>query len=496
MSNREIGNLYESIRRGDLHETPTREKDLYSLVYSKPLHEATVTIDYGDGNVQTLHDVPNETARKLFKLKDMDDNAKLIADWCRSSGWDSEPAIFSLSARLNDIYNRHVQLDNAGVRAQFYDEIKRLITLQKKKTGLRNLTNLINSGSRNFSSALEELAGFGFEIILSPEAMREIGTITFEEGAVGVGPGEALLTLFTEASNPDTGDIILPDGSEIELKGAAGRPGKKGTYNCIANFLKVISDSPATQTSIDFESINNCYESIKQEYNKGDKIEASFEPGEKITTIRGRLSRMVGAIDNKKLTDFQKLGAVLSLMVDSKKQIYPYFAKFQANGANMYQFLTDQREQVRIENGKEGVTCKTFFEKATDQELISTLPQMCLNKGQGSYNITNSLTRVVPGFDGGKSGKLLLGAAIQIADYYSEQADKPKGQSFDYYVLFNKASLDVLTIGPFTNNFESNFNLALDRLMRVKDLISISPDTGGRSGWNISLGAVPEDEVE
>lgn len=403
MSNRDIGKLYESIQRGDQYNRSTQEKDLYSLVYKLPLQEATVTVDYGDGNVQTLHDVPNETAKKLFKLKDMDDNAKLLAEWCRISGWDSEPAIFSLSARLNDIYNRHVQLDNAGVRAQFYDEIERMIRLKKKKTGpsgreatfstLKNLTNLINSGSRNFSSAIDELTGFGFEIIISPEAMREIGAITFEEGAVGVGPGEALLTLFTEASNPDTGDIMLPDGSEIELKGAAGRPGKKGTYNCIANFLKVISDSPATQTSIDFESINNCYESIKQEFSKGAKIQASLEPGEKINTIRGRLDKMVNAINNKKLTDAQRLTVVMNMMVDSKKQMYPYFAKFQANGASMYQFLAEQKEQIRIENGKEGITCKTFFERASDQELISTLPQMCLNRGQGAYNITNSLKR-------------------------------------------------------------------------------------------------------
>ena len=63
--------------------------------------------------------------------------------------------------------------------------------------------------------------------------------------------------------------------------------------------------------------------------------------------------------------------------------------------------------------------------------------------------------------------------------------------------LFNKESFDVLTIGPFSGkSFEEVFEMSLDALLRAGSQISISPSTGGRGGWNITLGPLTNDGDE
>jgi len=105
---------------------------------------------------------------------------------------------------------------------------------------------------------------------------------------------------------------------------------------------------------------------------------------------------------------------------------------------------------------------------------------------------------LLPNYQG---NRLLIGSAIQVASYYWEQTvggkNGKKKNSFEYYVLFNKESFDVLTVGPFSGkSFEAVFEMSLDALLRAGSQISISPSTGGRGGWNITLGPLTNDGDE
>lgn len=83
MSDRDLRNLYNNIRGNREYNAPKRMNELYNDVVS----EATVTIDYGNGNVQTLQNVPNDKARQILTLKDIDDNTELLRTWVATGGW-------------------------------------------------------------------------------------------------------------------------------------------------------------------------------------------------------------------------------------------------------------------------------------------------------------------------------------------------------------------------------------------------------------------------
>ena len=60
MSNREIGDIYKGIRRGDHYTHPEREQDLYSKV----INEATIGIKFDDSKLKNQK-------FKSFKIKTM-----------------------------------------------------------------------------------------------------------------------------------------------------------------------------------------------------------------------------------------------------------------------------------------------------------------------------------------------------------------------------------------------------------------------------------------
>lgn len=489
MSNNDIRNIYESMQKGVKYVQPKRMTDLYSDVYSDLVEEATVTIDYGNGNVQTLQNVPNEKAKQLLTLKDIDDNTELLRQWVEAGGW-SNVAQKILVFRLSDIYRRNLDFNNAGVRDMFFDEVRKFIQIKTTTRGLKNFSQLINANSNSFNTCVEELNRmYGFKLITNAAAISEIAHITFEEGSVGVGPGEAVFTLFTEAVNPKKGDLEV-DGKEVELKGGKGRPGKTKTYNAISSFQKKISDDQIGASGFDDKLIQHCFNKLlNHQYINPDGSQLTEQ-------VQGYVTQLHTFINTKSLDLSQKLGKVIGrLMLAAMRGL---IAGITTNdGQPVLDVLLTQKEAEKQFSGKEAVQNNTWFANADDATFVKDIVMMVADPASRK-SMGQVIGSILPNYQG---DRLLIGSAIQVASYYWEQTVGGKGgkkkASFEYYVLFNKESFDVLTIGPFSGkSFEAVFEMSLDALLRAGEQISISPSTGGRGGWNITLGPSTNDGDE
>ena len=243
-------------------------EDLYNGIAGKPvaqrkhlnvLGEAKVTIDYGQGNVQSV-EMADEEAKKLLRLSKSEETEDYKL-WAVSAGWDTEAAQFALDNRLKSIYSKTIQLDNKGVRDTLHEEIS-MITNLKDKGELNVLSSALKSGLTNFKRHIEKLAASrGFRFITNSSALDNIAQITFEEGSVGVGPGEAVVTLFSEGKNPDEGDIVLPNGELVELKAGAGRAGKGKTLSLIRKFNDFIKSNKG-RAPLDKDRVNSVMSAI------------------------------------------------------------------------------------------------------------------------------------------------------------------------------------------------------------------------------------------
>lgn len=103
--------VYKNRVRGKILQQP-------HLNVTGVLDEARVTIEFDDGNIKEV-ELDQDEARKLLRLGRQDSSIGVINDWVESGGWDSPSAIYNLSVRINDIYAKSIQLDNAGVREEF-----------------------------------------------------------------------------------------------------------------------------------------------------------------------------------------------------------------------------------------------------------------------------------------------------------------------------------------------------------------------------------------
>ena len=490
MSDRDLRNLYDNIRENRGYNAPKRMNELYNDVIS----EATVTIDYGNGNVQTLQNVPNDKARQILTLKDIDDNTELLRTWVETGGW-GETAQKVLVFRLSDIYRKHLDFDNSGIRDEFYQEVQTMVELKKNKRQLNNLKNLIlgRGAGKTFNNCIDEInRSYGFKYITNQNALAEIAQITFEEGSVGVGPGEAIFTLFTEGINPEKGDLML-DGKEVELKGGKGRPGKGKTYQALKAFQDNISEEQIGASNFDENLINKCYQLLNStELHNTIQDKTTGNPVR--TELTHQQQSMIDAIkqyiNDKKLEFSKKLNLIIGKL--SLKTIQPLLVDLTVDGVNVLQILQQQKAELKSFSGKEAVQNRTFFDNADDATLAEKLLLMIVGESN-----RKAMSKILPSFimNFRSQNRLIIGSAVQIANYYFEQAGKKDG-SFEYYVLFNKVSMDVLTIGPFSGkSYVDVFYMCANALTSTAS-IGISPSTGGRGGWNITLGPPTDEDDE
>lgn len=447
-------------------------EDLYSQVAGKPVAprkhlsvfgEATVSIEYSDGNTQSA-DLPDEEARKLFRLSKSEETED-FKQWAASAGWDTEAAQFALDGRLKAIYSKSIQLDNAGVRDAFHEEVISLTNL-KNNNRLSVLESALKGGLTNFKRHIEKLAASqGFKFITNDEALNHIAQITFEEGAVGVGPGEAVVTLFSEGKNPDEGDIILPSGELVELKAGAGRAGKGKTLALIRKFnefIKVNKD----RTPLDEAKVNSVMQAIVDRDFSQEKANAQ--------SVINRVLNNIQTIDDLE-------AKVKAVYKDINR---PYFAAIvDRQGIGVNEHIADFYNQIKQNNEKEGGSANRFFSTADKDTLLQGLSLFASSPNEATPLIQSALESNASGDLG--SVARAIAAAMQIVEYHNEEKES---QKFTYFTLFNKDNFNMLTLGPFTSSYKENVTRTINDMINHIDNIGISPNTGGgRGGYNLML---------
>lgn len=510
MSDRDIRNLYEGIQRGESHDSPVREKDLYEQV----LREATITISYDDKSIpkQTFK-MSDDVARSLGTHENKLKLPRLIEQWAKSGGWNSATALKAVPAgivsHLSDMYD----LNNPEVVDQIISEIEQLTSI-KQQGGLNILISAIAAKSFNVIDTIAN-AHENIPMLSNQEFLKRLMSLSdFTENNVSVGNGEVLITLYTEAVNPEKGDLMLPTGEEVELKGAAGRPGKgdvvdravKFERHTIKNFKDFDENRKQNEVFQIKEPLKRDIKAIYPYYSDSTNS-AAKKAHDKLVILYNRLTEsdccdydeilkliknvitqltnrttaynkeVLDAIDADNKTGYlddiiAKFGHMKNTINQRTKTpeggagyISSYLSKY-----GFGKFKTDLNMQSELAGDLSKMSSEPGLAKKAAMQIINN----CVNDGTlDREHITTVALRVL--------------SAIQIVDY-------EKTEGFEYYIAMCEKEGDVYgnayAIGPFDNYMQS-IQQAFDVLMQTN--ATISANTGGkagqsgRGGYNIKL---------
>ena len=135
-----------------------------------------------------------------------------------------------------------------------------------------------------------------------------------------------------------------------------------------------------------------------------------------------------------------------------------------------------------IDRNNAGNTIKTkeFFRTADREKLIDGLSRLSSKPDIAKEIISDAIDSNTDK-DRGQLA-LIIAMTFQITEYYDELKQK-----FDYYTLFNKITGKIVSWGPFSDNYTNNANRVLNNLLNNFDSVKISGDSGGRTGYNLSI---------
>ena len=468
------------------------------------LGEALVTIEFGDKKVdedgkaipgfesghsgqKKVVELDDIKARKLLKLSDQEERGD-IAEWIESAGWDSADAQFLLSQKLNTIYTNTIQLTNQGKRDEFYEQVNRLTEL--KNSGRINiLRDALDEGEVDIYTHINKALKKHFPLLVRVESLKQIGQIGFAEGAVGVGPGEALLTLFTEGVNPETGDIVLPNNDEVELKAGEGRPGKTRVAGLVRNFEK-FSAGEYKEEEIPPELVKNAERALQVIEKRGTDLledEAQSKNHDAINKVLGIIrSNKYGTVEQK----VAKLKTGKSGPVNNRYHgplFQSYWFDPEHSGVQARDHISELRKLVKHNAVKSTIRTKDFFRQAGEdgapyERLVDGLSKF---SHRGDEEEIKGIIRdnihfgksVAPNIE---EVALAIAMAFQITEYYDELPHK-----FTYYTLFDKHNGNLVTWGPFESDYVTNLTRTLKNIFQSLHLLDISGDSGGRTGYNL-----------
>lgn len=240
MSDRDLRNLYENVRRGDEYHAPRRESELYGDVLKhEPLNEEVVlNFKHPDTGKKVSQRVSDEYVRK-YLLPDLEYKGESLS-------YINKLIEHGIHA---GIFNDGVNADAKEVRV-FWNWITESIPREENmlrtfftSQGLYNpaladmFVDKIQQGSRfnMFNIASQALQSIGWEGITfnindSIVKIRPMSDANATRGAAG--PGEALMAFLFSGSKPEVGDLAIQwSGMSdrpfiVELKYKGGRIGK------------------------------------------------------------------------------------------------------------------------------------------------------------------------------------------------------------------------------------------------------------------------------
>jgi len=282
MSDQDIRKLYEGIRRGESHDSPVREKDLYEQI----LQEATITIRYDDGQTEDIN-ISDDRARELSdististtrnqvlykingswvgrrlgkkQLKELSDAMKKMSDYqtiekkiikIATSSTIFKPNVLTTSfdqtlRKLIDFLTDSATLtlmnnNNPADPTSVKQELNRIINLILENQFQKQLIDTLDGKSDDghgisvfpiWDVLDPSITGMKiyFDVENHPEMLTLMPAGEDEKTRGAAGPGEALLSFIYGGIKPKgSGDILLSSDEEdtIELKKQEGRIGK------------------------------------------------------------------------------------------------------------------------------------------------------------------------------------------------------------------------------------------------------------------------------
>ena len=449
---RSLADLYGEVAGKEV--PPRRHLSVYG--------EAQVEITFKD-NESVKQEMPDEEARRLFGLSTIERRGSTIDNWIISGGWDSADAQFTLRQKINEIY-KNVHRSNKKGLADFYDQIS---NLTKIKGNFKILRELLDSGKvgsiyKYINTKLKDR----FPLLVGIDSLKQIGEIAFAESAVGVGPGEALLTLFTEGINPDKGDIELPNGDEVELKADKGRPGKRRVQGLVANFEKFAKDKYVKE-EISPEQIKGAEKALEVIAKKAEKLLQKRET-QAVRAVLEIIQNKNNSIEERSEKLFAKLGQGHWATEETMDK----------NGIPARDYIVQLAAKMKQNAAGNTTRAKEFFKSATPDQLVEGLSKFS-SRGD-EEEVKNVIRRGLKTTSDTGEVALAIAMAFQITEYYDELPNK-----FTYYTLFNKDNGNMVTWGPFSSDYIVNVNRTLDNLLSNIDILKISGDSGGRTGYNL-----------
>ena len=131
-------------------------------------------------------------------------------------------------------------------------------------------------------------------------------------------------------------------------------------------------------------------------------------------------------------------------------------------------------------NAKASRRAKDFFRSADEDTLIEGLSHFSAQPEVAKPIIRRGLE--LGGSRDIEKVALAIAMTFQITEYHNELPHK-----FQYYTLFNQKNGLLVTWGPFTDNYEENANRTLENIMNSFDSVQIGADSGGRTGYNLTI---------
>ena len=223
---RTIGEVYQSGKSVDNKFKPM--SSLYKAVYSEADddEESTVGIFSQEPADQTPEFIGSVSQQAYSRVKRaVLSNAKggvrqYVAKLFELTNWPEQVGKMNLLDTVSNIFADFVSTNDIKGLAQHVErkENNKLDTFARavKRNQPFNLSQIVKYDLKQFTKDPDGL-------------MRELTSLAFQIATVGVGQGEVALTLATNATKGETGDLFLPGLGEVELKGNDGRVGK-GTY--------------------------------------------------------------------------------------------------------------------------------------------------------------------------------------------------------------------------------------------------------------------------
>jgi hypothetical protein len=406
----------------------------------------------------------------------------VIAEWVKSGGWSSKEANTILVPRILNIIKNHIDIADQDNTQSVVNGINSMI---QKKNSVKLYERSLNSKTTNFLNFFQQGISTGHipEIFNNNGIIEDIINIKeFTEGSVGVGAGEIFITLFSEAKNPAAGDLVLQDGSHVELKSGGGRPGKVSQTKAIdgiREMIKFLEQKYKTDKKIYEKHINKNIKNFISIINSAiqentftqhelskiklyvlellDKnISDIFLSPDKINTVQNILNKKNINFSFKDLVNAINYYNNLNIGQGFTSNFYKYFDYVYSDGISLH-----LQEVTQI--------IKKFIHRKVDKPTENFIKKNLLSAANEDYKKTIAV--------------LITG--LQIADYAEEDG-------FKYIVFFDPAKKRQVII----QNNGSVLDI-LEQFLSVQNNITIAAGTGGmgpdgsgggaRGGFNVSV---------